>query len=319
MKNAWVIGSAVSPSLLGLTEKAAGLLRVSGQALSALIIGETLSGREAGMLAAAGAARICHLPADPEDLNAVPAVLAALVELYERELPACVLFESSVFFSALAPAFACAVRCGITADCTDLALREDGRLLQIRPAFGGREQATNLSVSGCSIATVRKGVFRGRPNAAPREAAILRLPAPEPAGPWMLTKTLADELHDVDLCGAPLIVSGGLGMKSRENFRRLYTLAERTGAAVGASRAAVAAGFAGYERQVGQTGVSVHPELYVAFGISGAVQHLSGITGAKKIVAVNTDPHAPIHDYSDLSITADCSEVLERLIRLLGG
>ena len=108
-------------------------------------------------------------------------------------------------------------------------------------------------------------------------------------------------------------------MKSRENFQRLYTLAERTGAAVGASRAAVAAGFAGYERQVGQTGVSVHPELYVAFGISGAVQHLSGITGAKKIVAVNTDPHAPIHDYSDLSITADCSEVLERLIRLLGG
>ncbi len=319
MKNAWVIGSGVSPSLLGLTEKAAGLMHASGQTLSALIIGETLSGREAGMLAAAGASRVCHLPADPEDLNAVPAVLAVLVSLYERELPACVLFESSVFFSALAPAFACSVRCGITADCTDLALREDGRLLQIRPAFGGREQATNLNVAGTSVATVRKGVFQAGPSDAPGEAEILRLPAPEAAGPWTLTEKLAEEMRDVDLCGAPLIVSGGLGMGSRENFRRLYTLAALTGAAVGASRAAVAAGFAGYERQVGQTGVSVRPELYVAFGISGAVQHLSGITGAKKIVAVNTDPHAPIHDYSELSVVADCAEVLERLIRLLGG
>lgn len=319
MKNAWVIGSAVGPSLLGLTEKTAALLRASGGALSVLIVAETLSGHEAGMLAGAGAARICHLPADTEDLNAEFAVRQTLIRLYEQERPDWVLFESSVFFAALAPAFACAVRCGITADCTDLALHEDGRLLQIRPAFGGREQATNLNAGGTSFATVRKGVFRCRPAAAPLEAEILRIPVPVPSGPWRLTRTLADELQSVDLCGAALVVSGGLGMKSRENFRRLYRLAALTGAAVGASRAAVAAGFAGYEHQVGQTGVSVRPALYVAFGISGAVQHLSGITGAGRIVAVNTDPSAPIHDYSDLSIIADCSEVLDRLIKKLGG
>jgi electron transfer flavoprotein alpha subunit len=103
-------------------------------------------------------------------------------------------------------------------------------------------------------------------------------------------------------------------MGSRKNYERLYELAELMGAAVAASRAAVAAGFAGYDRQVGQTGVSVRPELYITFGISGAVQHLSGITGAKKIIAVNSDPRAPIHQYSDLSVIADCNQTIDRLI-----
>ena len=319
MKNAWVIGSAVSRSLLGLTEKAAELARSLDQTVSVLIAGEDLSATDAGMLTTAGAARIFHLPVDPEDVNAVPAVLPVLVRLYAEEPPAFILFESSVFFSQLAPAFACTVSCGITADCTDLALDEQGRLLQIRPAFGGREQATNWNTAGTAIATVRKGVFQSAPLAPSHDAEILRLPAIDTSGPWTLIRKLTDELGSVDLCGASLIVSGGLGMKTRENYHRLYKLASLTGAAVGASRAAVAAGFAGYEHQVGQTGVSVRPDLYVAFGISGAVQHLSGITGAKKIIAVNTDPRAPIHEFADLSILADCSEVLDRLIRRLEG
>lgn len=107
-------------------------------------------------------------------------------------------------------------------------------------------------------------------------------------------------------------------MGSRENFKKLHTLADMLGAAVGASRAAVAAGYAGYAHQVGQTGVSVRPDIYIAFGISGAVQHLSGISGAKKIYAVNHDPKAPIHEYSDFSVIADCTLVLDKLIEKAG-
>ena len=117
-----------------------------------------------------------------------------------------------------------------------------------------------------------------------------------------------------ELTGAKIVLSGGIGLGSRENFEKLFTLARLTGAAVGASRAAVAAGYASYMHQVGQTGVSVNPELYIAFGISGAVQHLSGIMGANRIVAVNTDPKAPIHSYCDCSVIADCVEVLDSLI-----
>ena len=315
MKNAWVIGSTVSRSFLGLTEKADMLAHSKGQTVRVLIVGEELSATEAGMLTDAGAVEVVHIPADPEDLNAVSAVLSVLVRLFGDSPPSFVLFESSACFSLLAPAFACAVRCGITADCTDLALDGEGHLLMIRPAFGGRELATNWNTSGTAIATVRKGVFQSASLSPACNAEILRLPSVQPGGPWTLIRKLTDELSGVDLCGASVIISGGLGMKTRENYRRLFQLASLTGAAVGASRAAVAAGFAGYEHQVGQTGVSVHPDLYIAFGISGAVQHLSGITGAQRIVAVNTDSGAPIHEFADLSIVADCSEVLDRILQ----
>lgn len=133
------------------------------------------------------------------------------------------------------------------------------------------------------------------------------------------TRIIEDAVFGTDLTGANIIVSGGLGMGSRENFKKLHTLADMLGAAVGASRAAVAAGYAGYAHQVGQTGVSVRPDIYIAFGISGAVQHLSGISGAKKIYAVNHDPKAPIHEYADFSVIADCTSVLDKLIEKAGG
>ena len=314
MKKAWVVSGTVDASFLGLTQKAAALIGAKGGSLTAVFIAPTLSEAQAGMLRAAGADAVVHLPADTEDLNAQGPVCRALTDLYAREGADVILFESSVFFSALAPAFACALRCGITADCTDLSWSEDGRLLQIRPAFGGRELAYNVNASGASIATVRKGVFLHRGDLSPVSAEILRLPLVVTEGQWTLLRRLGDEIKTAELCSASLVVSGGMGMQNRENFQKLFRLASLTGAAVGASRAAVAAGLVGYEHQVGQTGCSVRPELYLAFGISGAVQHLSGISGAKKIVAVNIDPDAPIHSYSDLSILADCGQVLDRLL-----
>ncbi len=213
---------------------------------------------------------------------------AELLALYENSEPEVILFESSSFLADVAPAFAVSIGRGLTADCTDLRWDEAYGLLQIRPSFGGRRIAVNRSLSRPSLASVRRGVF-GASFAADDAGA----------------KTL-----DV----APLIFSGGLGLGSRAAFERLALLAGRCGAMLGASRAAVAAGYADYRFQIGQTGVSVQPKLYVAFGISGAVQHLSGILGAAQIIAVNTDPHAPIMDYADYALLADANTVIEELL-----
>ncbi len=215
-------------------------------------------------------------------------VCAELLILYRAAAPEVILFENSRFLADVAPAFAVSIGRGLTADCTELRWDAQYGLLQIRPSFGGRRIAVNRSLQTPFLASVRRGVFG---SASPSEGA-------EP----------------LTLDTAPLIFSGGLGLGSRAAFERLALLAERCGAMVGASRAAVAAGFADYRFQVGQTGVSVRPALYVAFGISGAVQHLSGILGAEQIIAVNTDPRAAIMDYADYALVADANLVIERLL-----
>lgn len=318
MSRAWAVGGEVTPSFLGLVNKAAELARQKGLDTDAVVVRPELGAAEARSLRGAGAKRVLQLPLDCADLNAESAAASALAELWRREPPEFILFESSVFFCDTAPAFAALTGCGITADCTELRWDGEGRLLQIRPAFGGRKLASNICVSGSPVATVRRGVFHLEPASAD-PAEIIRLSPLEASPSWTLLESCIDESRGPELGGADIIVSGGLGMGSREGFDRLYRLASLMGAAVGASRAAVAAGFAGYDRQVGQTGISVRPRLYIAFGISGAVQHLSGITAAGRIVAVNTDPRAPIHDYSDLSVIADCGEVIELLLQRLEG
>ena len=317
MGNAWLIGSSASPSFLGLAEKLASLMKEKGRSLDVILVSQALTVQEAGMIRSVGASTVSQIEAQTWDLNAETQVRQVLVHLYEKQSPDYVIFESSSFFASVAPAFAASVCCGITADCTELAWNADGELLLIRPAFGGRKLAYNISIGGASIATVRKGVYyHCKPTDAPK-AEIIKIDLSEPVRQWTLRERFLSEAEIADLSGASVILSGGLGMGSRDSFRKLYTLAAHTGATVGASRAAVAAGFSEYDRQIGQTGISVRPDLYFAFGISGAVQHLSGITGAKKIIAVNTDPKAPIHQYSDLSILADCNEVLDRLIQKL--
>ena len=317
MAEAWVIGSFVTPSYLGLLNRTASLMREKGWETDAILTDRELDREKAGMARAAVAQNIWQLPLDIRDINGEKQAVISLEAFYRTERPACILFESSVFFSSVAPAFAAAVGCGITADCTELAWHEDGNLLQIRPAFGGRRLASNITVNGAAVATVRKGVFHLKPTEESPGCAFRTLPLCREDPSWRLLESVIRETAVQDMQDASVILSGGLGMGSRKNYERLYELAELMGAAVAASRAAVAAGFAGYVRQVGQTGVSVRPELYIAFGISGAVQHLSGITGAKKIIAVNSDPRAPIHRCSDLSVIADCNQTVDLLIRKL--
>ena len=244
----------------------------------------------------------------------VEPTVKALKNEWQRRQPEAIIFECDSFFGDVAPAFAFSIGRGITADCTSLEWDEKYGLLQIRPTFGGRKIAVNRSIQKPYIATVRLGCFgKSTADISGENITVEELDVGESTSPVELMDHISHVKESTPLEASELIFSGGLGLGSREGFARLRELAERIGANVGASRAAVAAGYADYSSQVGQTGVSVHPRLYVAFGISGAVQHLSGILGAERIVAVNIDPTAPIHDYSDYSIIADCAQVLDAL------
>ena len=314
---AWVIGSEVSPSFMGLCNNCSALAKEQGLQLYSIVVCEALTDAETGMLKACGADRVMHVALSDADANNEPAAVACLEKLAAEEEPVFVLFESSAFFCSVAPMLAAKLDCGITADCTELSWSGERLLRLTRPAFGGKKLAHNENKNNPTLATVRKGVFKYSPdNAGPAEKAE-ELNVPELDAHWACKSLEQAIKNKTDLAGAKIIVSGGLGMGTKANYEKLYVLAEKLGACVGASRAAVAAGFAGYEHQVGQTGVSVRPEIYLAFGISGAVQHLAGISGAKYIYAVNSDPKAPIHEYSDYSVIADCVEVVDKLIAML--
>lgn len=225
----------------------------------------------------------------------------------------------------LAPRIASAVRSGLTADCTGLRIGNFERkgqvytdlLYQIRPAFGGNIIATIVNPeTRPQMATVREGVMRlGEPDSA-RRGEIERVE------PQFDERDLVVQILDrailpplCNLKGASIIVAGGMGVGSKENFQLVHELAHALGGEVGASRAAVDAGFISQEHQVGQTGVTVRPRLYVACGISGSVQHRAGMDQSSKIIAVNTDPDAPIFQVAHYKIVGDLNQVIPWMIR----
>lgn len=312
----WVVFAPADDSSLSLAGKAVQLAGEKGLRPCAVIIGREPEKLTSQMFAH-GIRKAYLMQADTDDINCEQSCCNRLASLIKSESPQAILFECSVFNANLAPSTAAVTKLGITADCTSLEWSDEYGLLQIRPAFGGRKMAVNCSVGAPYIATVRKGVFAAAAPGGSTGGEIVYVGIDTPPKPHFCLLDIVESQDDEPgLSGADIILSGGLGLGSRENFDKLHTLAHLTNASVGASRAAVAAGYASYMHQVGQTGVSVSPRVYVAFGISGAVQHLSGIIGAEKIVAVNTDPKAPIHGYSDYSVIADCGDVLDSLIRL---
>lgn len=314
----WVVICDAEPSALGLVEKSRELAFSRNMLSCAVLINENESLADA--IFAAGAERIYYINADASDVVLESDLRDCLTRLVESEKPEAVLFEYSAFTGAVAPAVAMKLNRGITADCTELKWDDSFGLLQIRPTFGGRKIAVNRSINKPYIATVRRGVFAYRKIWQSNETKeIIRVSLTRTEEKIKLLNIPECIKQGKSLTGAGIVLSGGLGLGSRENFDKLYLLAERLDAAVGASRAAVAEGFASYGHQVGQTGVSVRPDVYVAFGISGAVQHLSGIMGAGKIIAVNNDPKAPIHNYSDFSVIADCNAFIEEMLEKTQG
>ena len=249
--------------------------------------------------------------------------------LIEKHRPQIVIYGATPLGRDLAPRVASSLRAGLTADCTDLEISDvtdpktktDHRnlLLQIRPAFGGNIIATIVNFDGWpQMATVREGVMPLREPDGKRTGQVIEERVE--IDPATLALKLIErhvEPRKLNLKGARVIVAGGGGIGSKDNFELVYKLAEAIGGAVGASRAAVDGGLIGKEHQVGQTGTTVRPALYVAVGISGAIQHRAGMEESAKIVAINTDPNAPIFSVAHYGIVGDFRKVIPMLIKAI--
>jgi len=241
----------------------------------------------------------------------------ALAALAREHTPEVILLGATTRGRDLASAVATELEAGLTADCTALEIDPESKLLrQTRPAFGGNIMATIVSPGHLpQMATVRPGVFPLPEVDAGATGDTLTLKpdlaAEQPVRQLQFLPAIEEK---VSFQGADVIVSGGRGMRKSENFAMLDELAHILGGAVGASRAAVDAGWVSARRQVGQTGQTVRPVLYIAIGISGAIQHLAGMQHSDVIVAINNDPTAPIFDIADLGIVGDLFEIVPALI-----
>ncbi len=244
-------------------------------------------------------------------------VVASLIEEHKPEI---VLTGATSIGRSLIPRVAIEVRTGLTADCTGLAIDDEGLLLQTRPAFGGNIMATIVCPNHRpQMATVRHKVMTALEPDPSRKGEIVQSAAPADLleSRSEFVEFVKDLTQTINIAEADVIVSGGRGIGGPENFRLIEELASAMGGAVGASRAAVDAGWIPYSHQVGQTGKTVQPKLYVACGISGAVQHLAGMQSSKCIVAVNKDPDAPIFKAATFGIVGDVFAVLPALTRRL--
>ena len=238
----------------------------------------------------------------------------ALCTLVEKYGPTSMLIGATNNGRDLGPRVSCRLKTGLTADCTALDIdAESGNVAWTRPAFGGNLMATILCPDHRpQIGTVRPGVFK-KTAAQERTAQVIRedIHVDAAAIRTQVLEILKDmDGEKVDLEGAEIIVSGGRGVGGPEGFEVIRALAKELGATVGASRAAVDAGWISHAHQVGQTGKTVAPKLYIACGISGAIQHLAGMSGSDVIVAINKDADAPIFDVADYGVVGDLFEVL---------
>jgi electron transfer flavoprotein alpha subunit len=309
-------------------------LLAKGQELAQLLNSQVcglLCGYQVGDLAETairyGADRV--LLADHPELEVYRTLPYARVatELVQERQPYIFLLGATAIGRDLAPRVASAIRAGLTADCTDLQIgdytsKKDKRvyknlLYQIRPAFGGNIIATIVNPNmHPQMATVREGVMRRSEPDEMRQGVVERV-EPKFDERDLVLKVLSRETREttVDLKGAPIIVAGGAGVGSDDNFELIKELAHILGGEVGASRAAVDAGYVSSEHQVGQTGTTVRPRLYIAAGISGAIQHRAGMNESSKIIAINTDPNAPIFDIAHYKIVGNLAEVIPMMIR----
>jgi electron transfer flavoprotein alpha subunit len=321
-------GGRLEETPLELMSKARHLADILKVKMAAVLLGDGVKGL-ASKLVQFGADKV-YLVEDPR-LGAYQtnSYAKTILDLIGKHKPQIVLYGATVSGRDLAPRIASAAKAGLTADCTDLQIGDHAiaktsevhknLLFQIRPAFGGNIIATIINYDRWpQMATVREGV----------------MPMPEPDGNRrgeIVTETIKltpDDLpieileehvrpKKVDLKAARLIVAGGAGVGSKENFKLVWDLANCLGAAPGATRAAVDLGFIDHDHQIGQTGTTVRPSLYIAIGISGAIQHQAGMTGSQKIVAINNDPEAPIFGVAHYKILGDLNEVVPRMIRAI--
>jgi electron transfer flavoprotein alpha subunit len=244
---------------------------------------------------------------------------AALTELAQKFQPEIILAGATYLGRAFIPRVAAALKTGLTADCTAFAIDPEKRLLlQTRPAFGGNIMATIITPRTYpQMATARPGVFKPLAPAGTATGEVVRVNLTSLASPprSRFVATVAEIKERVPLGAAAVIVAGGRGLKEAKNFKLVEELADLLGGAVGATRGAVDAGWIPYAHQIGQTGKTVSPKLYIAVGLSGASQHVVGMQSADVIVAINKDPQAPIFQVADVGLVGDLFEIVPALIQ----
>jgi electron transfer flavoprotein alpha subunit len=241
-----------------------------------------------------------------------------VAEILMEKKPEIFLGGGTIIGRSLLPRVAAKLLTGLTADCTELSIETSERLLkQTRPAFGGNIMATILCRNHRpQMATVRHKVMKAAEKIDGYKGTITEMshiPVPEPE--VEVLEFVPEQTDTVNLAEADIIVSGGRGIKDPKNFKLIEDLAKALGGAVGASRAAVDADWIPYSHQVGQTGKTVNPTVYIACGISGAIQHLAGMKASDIIVAINSDPDAPIFDVAHYGIVGDLFEVIPEMIK----
>ncbi len=317
-KDIWVFietdgGKAASVGL-ELLNPAAQLAHKTGQQAVAVILGK--DNAEAEKEAAAyGADKILSVEDPAYEHYTTDAFAYGMVKLVEQYKPSILMIGATIIGRDFGPRVSCRVKTGLTADCTSLDIDENGVMGWTRPAFGGNLMATIMCENTRpQMGTIRPGVFK---KAAPQEGAapeVVKVSIPVPAD--TIRTKLVESISEVaaemiKLEDAEIIVSGGRGVAGPEGFENyIKPLADALGGAVGASRAAVDSGWIPHVHQVGQTGKTVAPKLYIACGISGAIQHQAGMSGSDCIVAINKDPDAPIFSIADYGIVGDLFQVL---------
>ncbi|MDO9577725.1 MAG: electron transfer flavoprotein subunit alpha [Candidatus Cloacimonadales bacterium] len=245
----------------------------------------------------------------------------ALTDLALKYKPEIIISGASVQGRSFIPRVAVELKTGLTADCTGLEIdTENGGLKQTRPAFGGNIMATIVTPNHLpQMATVRHKVMDPLKRDDSRRGEIIeeKIDFSDFSDETQFLEFVKDETQTVNLTDADVVISGGRGLKNKENFALIESLAKALGAAVGGSRAAVDAEWISYPHQVGQTGKTIKPTIYIAVGISGAIQHLAGMQSSDFIIAINKDPDAPIFKIADLGLVGDLFEVVPQLIKKL--
>ncbi|MFC4666638.1 electron transfer flavoprotein subunit alpha/FixB family protein [Falsiporphyromonas endometrii] len=298
-----------------LISKARELADSINEQVTAVLLGEGIKGL-ANDLIAYGADKV--LVADcPELKDYITEPYAqAIYHLITERKPEIVLVGATTIGRDLGPRLSARLVCGLTADCTSLEIGEDRNLQMTRPAFGGNLMATIVSKEHRpQMSTVRPGVMRMAAKDTNRKGEVEEVTIPFDKSKFAvkLVKKEIEAKNKVDITEANVLISGGRGVGSKDGFEKLEALALCMDAEVSSSRAMVDAGLIGHERQVGQTGKTVRPDIYMACGISGAIQHLAGMEDSDYIIAINKDKYAPIFQVADLGLVGDLHKILPLL------
>jgi electron transfer flavoprotein alpha subunit len=319
-KGIWVFAEQrdgrIQEVVLELVGKGRELADIKDEKVTALLLGKDVENL-ADELIYYGADTVVIVEDDKLAAYQTNAYTDALTQIITKHKPSILLFGATTIGRDLAPRLATRLKTGLSADCIDLEIDNDGVLVQTKPSFGGNIMVEIMCpYHRPQMATVRPKVLKTPEKDLTRKGE--KITEKVEINPLNILTAVAERLKDKTAAerieDAEVVVAGGRGMQTKENFDKLYELAEVLGGMVGATRPPVNEGWISEDRQIGQSGKTIAPKLYIACGISGAVQHTVGMENAEVVIAINKDPHAPIFNFADYGIVGDCQKIVPILI-----